>query len=248
MQIFRELYRLKLNFDQERREVIIYGAFVFMHNLAIVLIVLLVAFIAGIFKETVIIILAFGLLRRFGGGIHVSSLYFVWFLRSLFSLCWVYCFVFLAISSMSLCLAGLFFLLISSAALICVLFYAPREHPNHPFSTRMRVRLRALSLVISLIYRVLLLGVLWGAFEGSYGCWYGAIFQALNLLPAGGWFMDKLDKAFSHFSEGGKKPMKKTMLFTAIATLLMLLASVSAAGACHWMYYQPPMPKALRKA
>ncbi|HHT47527.1 MAG TPA: cyclic lactone autoinducer peptide [Firmicutes bacterium] len=42
--------------------------------------------------------------------------------------------------------------------------------------------------------------------------------------------------------------MKKTMLFTAIATLLMLLASVSAAGACHWMYYQPPMPKALRKA
>ncbi|NLL21190.1 MAG: cyclic lactone autoinducer peptide [Firmicutes bacterium] len=42
--------------------------------------------------------------------------------------------------------------------------------------------------------------------------------------------------------------MKKTMLLTAAATLLMLLASISAAGACHWMIYQPPTPKALRKA
>ncbi|HHT47528.1 MAG TPA: accessory gene regulator B family protein [Firmicutes bacterium] len=193
----------KLNFDQERREVIIYGAFVFMHNLAIVLIVLLVAFIAGIFKETVIIILAFGLLRRFGGGIHVSSPLFCMVSSIIvFPLLGILAAVFSGyLLNVALFGRFVFFLLISSAALICVLFYAPREHPNHPFSTRMRVRLRALSLVISLICTgFLLLGVLWGSFlKEATAVGMALIFQALNLLPAGGWFMDKLDKAFSHF-------------------------------------------------
>jgi cyclic lactone autoinducer peptide len=42
--------------------------------------------------------------------------------------------------------------------------------------------------------------------------------------------------------------MKKAILLTAVATILMLLASVSAAGACAWLAYQPPTPEALRKA
>jgi hypothetical protein len=46
----------------------------------------------------------------------------------------------------------------------------------------------------------LLLGVLWGSFlKEATAVGTALIFQALNLLPAGGWFMDKLDKAFSHF-------------------------------------------------
>lgn len=193
----------KLNFDQERREVITYGAFVLLHNLVIVLAVLLVAFIAGIFKETVIIILAFGLLRRFGGGIHVSSPIFCMVSSIIiFPLLGILAAVFSGYL-LNVALFGRFIIifLISSAALICVLFYAPREHSNHPLSTRMRARLRALSLITSLICTgLLLLGVLWGGFlKEAAAVGMALIFQAFNLLPAGGGFMEKLDRAFSHF-------------------------------------------------
>ena len=49
----------KLNYDQDRREIITYGTFVLVHNLSIIIIILLLALITGLLKEIAIVMLAY---------------------------------------------------------------------------------------------------------------------------------------------------------------------------------------------
>jgi cyclic lactone autoinducer peptide len=40
--------------------------------------------------------------------------------------------------------------------------------------------------------------------------------------------------------------MKKTLLFLAV-TMLSVFAAINAAGACNILFYQPELPRALKK-
>jgi accessory gene regulator B len=199
-----------LNFNEAKREIVTYGAFVFLHNLSIITIIILVAIITGLFKEIIIVMLVFGLLRRFAGGIHFStplscmvSSVIIFPLLGLTSASF-YNYLFYVSPEVRV----IVFLFISGITLVSVKLYAPREHTNNPLSPGRRARLKRYTFIVTLFLTgLLLLCVFWGAFflrEAASIC-MAFLFLSFNLLPVGKKVLGKLDGAFSnHFKKEAK--------------------------------------------
>jgi accessory gene regulator B len=187
----------QLEMDQDRREIVSYGALTFLQNGSSLALLLVLSALAGSLPQALVALGAAGLMRHAGGGVHLRTP-----LRCV------------AATSLAFTLAGLggrllgsaiapvpvwarllAVLTLAAAGLAPVLRYAPVAAENRPLSAGHRAQLRRLSLRLGgAVVALLALGALLGAWWMVPGL-LGFLVQSFTLTPAGHKAADALDCA-----------------------------------------------------
>jgi accessory gene regulator B len=177
----------QLNMDDDRREIVSYGALTFLQNGASLVLMLLLSSLGGVLPYTLAAMITAGLMRHASGGAHLRTP-----LRCVMatSLAFVACgfggkalAVLLAIQPVGVRLAVV--LAFAGAGLVPVFRYAPVEAETRPLGTVHRVQLRRLSLRLGgLMATGLALGALLGV-RWTAPVLIGFLVQSFTLTPAG---------------------------------------------------------------
>ncbi len=180
----------RLQLDEEKREIISYGAFVLIQNLFTLTIVAAIAALAGILRETLVIVLVFGALRVLGGGIHFQTAAGCIVTSAVVLPLLGFASAVLSSPFYSVSAPGQAFLLaaISIFSLAAILLFVPKEHQNHPLSGERKKILRRSTLAVGCIFIAVMFcsasGFIFSRAE-AVPVGMALVFQSLNLVPAG---------------------------------------------------------------
>ncbi len=193
----------QLDLDNNRREVVTYGALALLHNGTSLLMTLVLAAFGGVLPETAVALLSAAVLRHATGGAHLSSSFRCAVATAL---------VFAALGMLGRELTAVLLLwplwvrvgLVLLAAVLgftVIYRYAPVAAETRPLRPAHRDRLRRLSLRMAPLYIALFL---LGAWVGQW--WVGPgllgyLNQVLTLTPGGRSLVSRLDQFLSR--EGG---------------------------------------------
>lgn len=136
-------------YNENKIDEIKYGLEAIYLSLTKVIVILLVCLLLGIFKEAVIVLLFFNILRSTAFGIHASKSWMCWVSSSI-----------LFIGIPYLCMycnmpTFIHYIMIFSS-IICYLLYAPADTKKRPLVRKnRRIKFKILTLVISIIYLIL---------------------------------------------------------------------------------------------
>lgn len=134
------------DYDNSKMDEIKYGLESIYLSLTKVVVILFITFLLGIFKEAVIVLLFFNIIRTTAFGLHASKSWMCWVSSSILFigipyLC-IYCDIPTFIHYCMMCLSFL-----------CYLFYAPADTKKRPLIRRYRrIKFKLLTLIITVIY------------------------------------------------------------------------------------------------
>lgn len=186
----------QLRLDQDRQEIVAYGALTFMQNGASLLLMIALGWLVGALPETLVALLAAASMRHASGGTHLSTpMRCVVVTGSLFALCGY------AGGVLGGFLAGppavvraVVELLPLAGGMGAVYRYAPVEAENRRLSRAHRAKLRRLSLRLALVLAAaVILGV-------AVGAWWvmpalaGFLTECFTLTPTGHRMAGSLDR------------------------------------------------------
>jgi len=196
----------ELNYNNLKEASLVFGLELLLGAVIKTTCIMLLAWFFGIFRETLIIVMASGSLRIVSGGEHCSA-----FHRCLIG----GTVVFLAIGFLSSQIAGLvsFRILVSFSLisffliLIFLLKYAPGDTANKPITKeKEKKRYRNLSLLVTIVYFLILFILLYLRIfmETVFLITVGLLWQSFMITPLGYRFIWRVDSILVFFFKGGK--------------------------------------------
>lgn len=137
-------------YTKEQLEVIKYGIESIYLLLTKFVVILGLAFIFGILKETIILLITYNFLRVFAFGIHASKGIYCW-ISSIIS------FIMIPLICKNYIFPNLFFIITSTICLISFILYAPADTEKRPLiNAKKRKKYKILSILLTVIYMVLI--------------------------------------------------------------------------------------------
>ena len=136
-------------YDDIKIDEIRYGLESIYLSLTKTIIILLIAYLIGIFKESVMLLLFFNGLRLTGFGIHASKSWMCWVSSSI-------SFLLLPFMCKYLQIPNIFHYIVLGLSIICFILYAPADTKKRPLIHKnKRLKFKVLTVVISVIYLIL---------------------------------------------------------------------------------------------
>ena len=139
------------DYDEEQLEKIQYGLESIYLSVTKIVVILLLSIILGIFKETIIVLLLFNLLRTTGFGIHASKSWICWLTS-------VPTFIGVPLICKYLLLPEILLIIIAIISLINFILFAPADTIKRPLIRKnKRIMYKVLTILIGVIYTVLII-------------------------------------------------------------------------------------------
>lgn len=138
------------DYDETKLAELRYGLEGFYMLITKLVVIFGAAFVLGIFKEAIILLLLFNVLRLTGFGLHASKSWMCWISSSL---------VFLVCPYLCIHLSIPLYILVTTASICLIIFllYAPADTKNRPLvNEKKRKRYKYITLVSGTIYIILL--------------------------------------------------------------------------------------------
>jgi len=191
----------ELNLDQEKSDVIAYGAFAFIQIVLSLLFVIIFGFIFEILFEAITISFVSSILRKYSGGVHASkpSICIIVGTVMTIGIALLMCFI----SSYSNELANIIIGFVSFIwSYYIILKYAPVDSKAKPINTILkRKRLKKKSLIVLLVYFIIAILLIYTfyltnnrVFLTYSMCIYGGlVWQVFNLTIIGHKVLNKFD-------------------------------------------------------
>ena len=137
------------NYDQDKKDEIRYGLESIYLTLTKVIVILLATLILGIFKEAVIVLLFFNILRMFAFGIHAKESWQCWISSSILFIGIPYLCIYLDIDN-------IFHYIIIGLSILTYILYAPADTVKRPLIKKnRRIKFKILTLIVSIIYIII---------------------------------------------------------------------------------------------
>lgn len=139
------------DYNSNKLDQIKYGLEAIYISITKTLVILLLSFILNIFKETIIILIMFNLLRMFAFGIHAKKSWQCWISSLIF-------FIGIPYLSIYLNMNNIYLLMIIVYAIFIYILYAPSDTIKRPLvNKRKRYIYKILTIIISIIYIIIFL-------------------------------------------------------------------------------------------
>ena len=137
------------DYDQDKKDEIKYGLEAIYLSITKVVVILFITLILGIFKEAVIVLLFFNILRMFAFGIHAKESWQCWISSSILFIGVPYLCIYLNVSD-------IFHYIVIILSIFIYILYAPADTVKRPLIRKnRRLKFKILTLLTSLIYIVL---------------------------------------------------------------------------------------------
>ena len=134
------------DYNQDKKDEIRYGLEAIYLSITKVIVILLVTLILGIFKEAILVLLFFNVLRLFAFGIHAQKSWQCWISSSILFIGIPYLCIYLNIDDM-------YHFIIISLSICSYILYAPADTVKRPLIKKhRRVKFKILTLISSIIY------------------------------------------------------------------------------------------------
>lgn len=200
-----EIIGRKLDYDEEGRKVLAYGAFGIMQFCLSIVLVVMTGIIFKVLPEALVISFTAAILRKFSGGAHATSPGRCLAIGTVFT-------TVLAVAVDRLLItAGHVWLVIYMVA--CVVFsiaaiwtYAPVDNPNKPITKeerRMKFKKESIASVfiislvsVALFSLHLIIGRINWLLPVSLAIFTGMAWQSFTLLKSGRWLISRMDGCF----------------------------------------------------
>ena len=135
-------------YNKEQLEEIKYGLESIYLTLSKVIVILFISFLIGLFKEAILFLLIFNILRAFAFGLHASKSIYCWISSSI-------SFLLIPYLSSNYEFPLLFYIIASIICFISFILYAPADTIKRPLiNKKKRIIYKILSIIISIIYIV----------------------------------------------------------------------------------------------
>lgn len=165
----------KLDLNKSSLEKLSLGALVILINIFKIALVLIVSLPLGILKETIVLVLLFGILRFFSLGIHAKSSIGCTIMT-------LFIYIFSSYFSHNYPLSISIAILLSLISLIIIFIYSPADTYNRPLTdSKKRKKLKIQSLILSILY--LLLSIIVNNITFYNLIMYCLLFQSISVHP-----------------------------------------------------------------
>jgi len=163
------------SYNKEQLEEIKYGIESIYLLLTKFVIIMIIATILGLFKEAILFLLIFNILRGFAFGIHASKS--IW--------CWISSIIsFIIIPSLckNVIFPNLFFIIVSVICFVCFMLYAPADTEKRPLINAKKRRIyKILSISLAITYIILIFTIENVILKNSL--MFALILQTILILP-----------------------------------------------------------------
>lgn len=137
------------DYDDDKLDEIRYGLEAIYLSLSKTIVILLVTFMLGIFKEAIIVLLFFNFLRMFAFGIHAKKSWQCWISSSIMFIGIPYLCIYTELSN-------IYYYIMIGFSVLNFLLYAPADTVKRPLVKKhRRIKFKVLTLIVSLIYIIL---------------------------------------------------------------------------------------------
>lgn len=204
--------KLVLNADEDKGQIIIYGAINLLQIIFSILWVTIFGLILGVFFEALLFSITTGMLRKYSGGIHASSPNRCIILGTIIT-CTSGVFIHYLLYKLSMPTV----MWISTAfiifALIVIIKKAPVDSVKKPIANielKKEFRNKAIIVILFLTLIIFILFVLSIKYSGLYcirlieAISFGVFWQTVTLTQVGIGLIEKVDYALKYIMEGGK--------------------------------------------
>lgn len=191
--------KFELNFDEDKRSIIEYGIFSFLHISISILVVAIIGYFLKIIVEALIISFIISILRKFSGGAHASTSINCEVLGVLIAIVPAYIIKNIGLNSNYIIILGSLVYIIS---FIIIYKLAPVDSPNKPIKKKEKIkRLKRGSIIILFIYMILVvISISIYYFKGinsflvyTYCIYIGILWQVFTLTKYGHIVVNKVD-------------------------------------------------------
>lgn len=197
-------YKLKKNLeiDEDKRSIIEYGLFAFLHMMISILLIFIVGAFFNVLIEALIISFVVAILRKFSGGAHASTPTNCAVIGVLISVLPAYLVQNISLKLNYMALLGI---VIYSIAFIIIYKLAPVDSVNKPIKKQTKIkRLKKGSITILLLYMIIsILNIIIYTINGEdYMLLYclciyiGVVWQVLTLTKIGHYIVNIIDSLF----------------------------------------------------
>lgn len=142
------------NVADEDREVYEYALKIFVRGIINFLTVIFIGFGFGMFKESLIIFVAFFALRKFTGGVHADS-YFYCLVSS--AIIFVFCLFSVRVFSY---LDNSYIILMAALSVLIICILAPARHPNKIMNDKEITIYKIISIILSIVILLIIVSCL----------------------------------------------------------------------------------------
>ncbi|MEX1307869.1 MAG: accessory gene regulator B family protein [Eubacteriales bacterium] len=193
----------ELDYDQDRKEVVAYGAYAIMQLAFSILMIVVFGIIFDVLVEALVITASGAILRRYTGGAHASSPNICVVVGT------VVCIGFALLSTLTIFVDfWLIVALVLSVYLISFWLinrFAPVDSENKPISEKRKPAMKRGGMILNGIYLLLNTGIIMGAAVSGNQKWLvfsvcialGVLWQVFSITPVGGVWLGKLDRLLS---------------------------------------------------
>lgn len=141
------------DYDNSKLDEIRYGLEAIYLSLTKMIVILFIAWLLGIFKESIIVILFFSILRTVGFGLHATESWQCWIATSILFIGTPYLCIYIDISIITQYIMIIF-------SILCYIFYAPADTRKRPLVKKnKRIRFKLIILIISFIYLLIFFSI-----------------------------------------------------------------------------------------
>lgn len=195
---------LELKLDNDRTEVIRYGAFILLQTLLSIVLVIIFGWLFNVVIEALVISFVMSILRKYSGGVHASTLDVCTIVST------IICVGFAVLVSYISPLLNLNFILVSGALIFIWSYYiiyklAPVGSSTKPInSEEKRKRMKQSSIIILNLYLMIVVFTIiiylnmgiWRLLSYSTCIYIGLAWQVFTLTSKGHFIMKKVDGFF----------------------------------------------------
>lgn len=195
--------RQKLGLDCEKTAVVSYGLLAILQTVFLGILIVLISWPFQITLASIVLFLGIGLLRKYAGGVHASSL-FTCNCVSLIICLGAGCLIsYPMMRYFSQITALLFWIVCSAAGLFQILRKAPMQSPKKPIRVQRRQILRKKAILASGTYLLLSLVFLLFCYQSpfcqklGFSLSFCLLWQAVTMSNAGSFLLNKFDALLS---------------------------------------------------
>lgn len=149
--LMNNIKKNKLDLDNEQLEIIEYGLESIYLSITKIVLILLLAIVLDILKETILMIIFYNIIRTFAFGLHAKNSITCLITSTTLFIGGAYLSIYLNISLLAK-------VILSSICLLLIFIYAPADTEKHPLlKAKKRKKLKILSVITSTILTVLII-------------------------------------------------------------------------------------------
>lgn len=149
--LMNNIKKNKLDLDNEQLEIIEYGLESIYLSITKIVLILLLAIVLDILKETILMIIFYNIIRTFAFGLHAKNSITCLITSTTLFIGGAYLSIYLNISLLAK-------VILSSICLLLIFIYAPADTEKHPLlKTKKRKKLKILSIITSTIITILII-------------------------------------------------------------------------------------------